>query len=57
MIRALLLLIPALLGCPDLTSPTDPRVADPCYSPTVELDTLTMTVDTVTWEWTPGECA
>ena len=55
--RLALLLVPVLLGCPDLTGPTDPRIEDPCYSATVWADTVTMAVESVTWEWTPGECA
>lgn len=54
--QELLLLVLVLTGCPDLTGPTDRRVLDPCYSPTIVVDSLTLAVDTVIWEWTPGEC-
>lgn len=48
------LLLLALVGCP---AGPDPRIADPCYSPTLHVDTLTLVVDSVTWKWTPGECS
>ena len=43
----------ALAAC---STPTDPRLEDPCYSATVHVDTLSAQVDSVTWEWTPGVC-
>ena len=42
-----------LAGC---STPTDPRIEDPCYKMTVHVDTLTLEVDSVTYEWTPGAC-
>jgi len=42
-----------LMGC---TSPTHPKVADPCYSATIYVDSLTFETDSIVWEWTPGEC-
>lgn len=41
----------ALSGCR-----TNPILADPCYAATIHVDTLTMEVDSVTYEWTPGDC-
>jgi len=34
----------------------NPILADPCYAATIHVDTLTMDVDSITYEWTPGEC-
>lgn len=58
----LLLLALIFSGCVDLIAPDpDPRILDPCYSATVwmTVDTLTHEIvqDSVSWEWTPGECS
>jgi len=46
----------AMSACPPLPTGHDPRVDDPCYSPTLWVDTLSMQVDSVSWQWTPGMC-
>ncbi len=46
----------AFAGCPPLPTGSDPRVDDPCYSPTIWVDTLSLQVDSVSWQWTPGKC-
>ncbi len=55
-VAALVLLSASTAACPGLPTGNDPRVEDPCYSPTVWVDTLSMQVDSVSWDWTPGLC-
>ena len=50
------LVLVALAGC-GLTDPDyDEKRADPCYSATIYVDTLTLETDSVVWDWTPGRC-
>ena len=55
-VAVLVLLSASTAACPGLPTGSDPRVEDPCYSPTVWVDTLSMQVDSVSWAWTPGLC-
>lgn len=48
------MIVLALMGCGP--SMADLKTADPCYSATVYVDTLTAQVDSVGWQWTPGVC-
>lgn len=47
----LAIILLALVGCGE-----NPVLADPCYAATIHVDTLTMDVDSITYEWTPGAC-
>ena len=46
------LLVLVFAGC---SAPTDPRIEDPCYAATVHVDSVTFKVDSVSYEWTPGD--